>query len=214
MASDKHDHPHGGPPGQTGQHPEHPHGGPPGQQPQPQPRQQQPGQQHGGETFDASGQPTSPAPGGGQQQPHTRDTPPAPPPRDEKAEAAAKEQRAYGSIGAQIILDYNGDGSLGARGGASADMVANQEARDAHLLALGLDPQAPSGPPPSMEVRKARQELAEATAKAQERIAAAHATPGSGAASRVSSLAAGLITEPADVPIEPPPDTMSGGRGH
>ena len=25
------DHPHGGPPGQTGDHPEHPHGGPPGQ---------------------------------------------------------------------------------------------------------------------------------------------------------------------------------------
>ena len=25
------DHPHGGPPGQTGEHPAHPHGGPPGQ---------------------------------------------------------------------------------------------------------------------------------------------------------------------------------------
>ena len=28
---DKPEHPHGGPPGQTGEHPEHPHGGPPGQ---------------------------------------------------------------------------------------------------------------------------------------------------------------------------------------
>jgi hypothetical protein len=29
------DHPHGGPPGQTGEHPEHPHGGPPGQEDKP-----------------------------------------------------------------------------------------------------------------------------------------------------------------------------------
>jgi hypothetical protein len=62
-----------------------------------------------------------------------------------------------------------------------------------------------------MEVRKARQMAAEAQAKANADISAAHAQPGAGAASRVSSLAAGLITEPADVPIQPP-DSMSGGQ--
>jgi hypothetical protein len=30
-AKTQEDHPHGGPPGQTGEHPDHPHGGPPGQ---------------------------------------------------------------------------------------------------------------------------------------------------------------------------------------
>jgi hypothetical protein len=57
-----------------------------------------------------------------------------------------------------------------------------------------------------MEQRKARQAAAEAQAK----VEAAHATPGSGAASRISSLAAGLITEPGDVP-EPPPASTRGG---
>jgi hypothetical protein len=128
--------------------------------------------------------------------------PPAPPKADPKAEAAAKEAQAAGSIGAQVILDFNGDGSLGARGGASAVMNENVAARDAHLVALGLDPVAPSGPPPSLEQRKAQAAAAEAYAKSAD---AMHATPGSGAASRVSSLAAGLITEPADVPIAPPP---------
>jgi hypothetical protein len=126
----------------------------------------------------------------------------AAPKPDPKAEAAAREAQAAGSIGAQVILDFNGDGSLGARGGASGIMNENVAARDAHLVALGLDPVAPSGPPPSLEQRKAQAAAAEAYAKAAD---AQHATPGSGAASRVSSLAAGLITEPADVPIAPPP---------
>jgi hypothetical protein len=137
----------------------------------------------------------------------------APPPAPSKADKAAadkaaaeqREMRAAGSIGAQVILDFNGDGSLGARGGLHATLEENTAGRDAHLIALGLDPWAPSGPPPPMEVRKARAAAADAVAKADAQVAAAHATPGSGAASRVSSLAAGLITEPADVPIAPPP---------
>jgi hypothetical protein len=123
----------------------------------------------------------------------------------DKQAAEVRETQAFGSIGAQIILDYNGDGSLGARGGAAPTIEANIVARDAHLIALGLDPLAPSGPPPSLEARKARQAALDAQAKANEQIAAAHAAPGAGAASRVSSLAAGLITEPADVPVAPPP---------
>ena len=60
------------------------------------------------------------------------------------------EQRAAmaaATIGAQVILDYNGDGSIGARGGAGATIEENTMARDAHLIGLGLDPNAPSGPP-------------------------------------------------------------------
>jgi hypothetical protein len=129
----------------------------------------------------------------------------------DKQAAAARETQAFGSIGAQVILDFNGDGSLGARGGHSATIEENTAARDAHYIALGLNPASVSGPPPSMEVRKARQAATEAQAKANEQIVAAHAEPGAGAASRVSSLAAGLITEPADVPIQPPPPQAEGG---
>jgi hypothetical protein len=128
---------------------------------------------------------------------------------DEQAAAAAKEAQAAGSIGAQVILDFNGDGSLGARGGISGIMNENVAARDAHLVALGLDPVGPSGPPPPLAVRKAHEEAAKIMADAQAKVDAAHATPGSGAASRVSSLAAGLITEPADVPIAPPPGAQA-----
>jgi hypothetical protein len=163
------------------------------------------------------------------QQPHNHDdqphhpeptSAPAPAPKppsaadkaaSDKARAEQREVQAFGSIGAQIILDYNGDGGLGARGGAAATIEENTAVRDSHYVALGLDPVAPSGPPPSMAVRKARAAAAEAQAKANEQVQAAHATPGAGAASRVSSLAAGLITEPADVPIQPP-ESMSGGQ--
>jgi hypothetical protein len=62
-------------------------------------------------------------------------------------EQAAAEARAAASIGAQIILDFNEDGSIGARGGAAADINGNTAVRDAHLVALGLDPVNPSGPP-------------------------------------------------------------------
>lgn len=59
-----------------------------------------------------------------------------------------REQMAANSIGAQIILDYNGDGALGARGGAGGTIEENTMARDAYLVSIGLDPLAPSGPPP------------------------------------------------------------------
>jgi hypothetical protein len=36
------DHPHGGPPGQTGDHPDHPHGGPPGQNKPEEPEPEEP----------------------------------------------------------------------------------------------------------------------------------------------------------------------------
>ena len=58
-----------------------------------------------------------------------------------------RELMASNSIGAQIILDYNGDGSLGARGGAGGTIEENTMIRDAHLIAVGLDPTNPSGPP-------------------------------------------------------------------
>jgi len=108
-----------------------------------------------------------------------------------------RELMASSSIGAQIILDYNGDGSLGARGGAGATIEENTMIRDAHLIAVGLDPNAPSGPPtgepwvPPEPV----------TAGARHSV--------SGHATRMSSLAAGIIAEPDDVP-PPPAGTVTG----
>ena len=51
--------------------------------------------------------------------------------------------------GAQVILDYNGDGSLGARGGIEmARSAENVTARDAHLSLHRVEPRgAVSGPP-------------------------------------------------------------------
>src|SRR6476660_9801649 len=74
----------------------------------------------------------------------------------DKAAAETREAQAASSIGAQIILDYNEDGSKGARGGAGGTVEENTMARDAHLVALGLDPLAPSGPPPTPEALAAR----------------------------------------------------------
>ena len=93
-------------------------------------------------------------------------------------------QRAAGSIGAQVILDYNGDGSLGARGGIGPEMQHNVDARDAHLISIGLDPMNPSGPPtgtpwePPVQVTRQPRTGPAATGKA----------------TRVSSLAAGILT--------------------
>jgi hypothetical protein len=106
------------------------------------------------------------------------DAPPPPPKArapepDPQAEAAAKEAQAAASIGAQVILDFNSDSGLGARGGAATTLEENQIARDTHLTALGLDPVDCSGPPPSPEVLKARR----------------------AAATRMSSLAAGITAE-------------------
>jgi len=105
--------------------------------------------------------------------------------------AEQRELMAGASIGAQIILDYNGDGSIGARGGAGASIEENTMIRDAHLVAVGLDPNAPSGPPTGEPW------VPPVTTMAAPR----HSV--SGHATRMSSLAAGVIAEPGDVP--PPP---------
>jgi hypothetical protein len=122
-----------------------------------------------------------------QQTPHAA-TPAAPAP-DPAAVKAAKEAQAASSIGAQVILDYNSDASLGARGGAAATMEENVAARDAHLIAVGLNPVSPSGPPTG-EPYVPPAVAAAATPK--------HIGP---SATKMSSLAAGVQ----DVPTPPPP---------
>ena len=112
---------------------------------------------------------------------------------DPQLEAERKEAQAASSIGAQVILDFNEDASLGARGGAGADIVENQMATDTHLAAMGLDPVSPSGPPPTPEALRARRE-AEAKAASEPQFM----PPPSGKATRVSSLAAGISA--GDVP--------------
>jgi hypothetical protein len=104
-------------------------------------------------------------------------------------------QMAAGSVGAQIILDYNGSGSLGARGGAGATIEENTMARDAHMVALGLDPVNPSGPPAAPDPAGA--------------VRAAGAPVGR--ATRISSLAAGIIT--GDPGTVPPPGGSNGTGG-
>ena len=105
---------------------------------------------------------------------------------------------AASSIGAQIILDYNSDGARGARGGAGGTIEENTTARDAHLIALGLNPNAPSGPPTGVPWEPP---LPPETTRA--------APPVSGTATRMSSLAAGIVT---DVPgTAPPPGGGNGG---
>src|SRR5262245_64300585 len=95
----------------------------------------------------------------------------------EAAAAALKEARAAASIGAQIILDFNEDGSKGARGGAGSTIEENTAARDAHLVSVGLDPNSPSGPPPSPEALAAMQATVMAEPEPQ------FVTPPSGTAS-------------------------------
>ena len=110
------------------------------------------------------------------------------------------EQRAAmaaATIGAQVILDYNGDGSIGARGGAGATIEENTMARDAHLIGLGLDPNAPSGPPTGVPWEPPPPP-----------DAARHVAPAA-PATRMSSLAAGLLTDADDIP-PPPPESLSG----
>jgi hypothetical protein len=109
-----------------------------------------------------------------------------------------REAMAAATIGAQVILDYNGDGSIGARGGAGATIEENTAARDAHLIALGLDPNAPSGPPTGVPWEPPAA------------LAAREAPPVPAKATRISSLAAGLLDEPGDLPDAPPPETLSG----
>lgn len=111
-------------------------------------------------------------------------------PVDEKAEAQRRDAMAATSIGAQIILDYNREGALGARGGAGGTIVENSEARDRYLVGLGLDPVSPTGPPPSREVLAARRKREEERA-----MEAAEGPFQSPRATRVSSLAADLGDE-------------------
>jgi hypothetical protein len=91
-------------------------------------------------------------------------------------------QMAASTVGAQVILDYNGAGSLGARGGAGATIEENTAARDVHLTALGFDPTAPSGPPtvPDPEAATASAEAAAGLVR--------------GRATKISSLAAGILS--------------------
>jgi hypothetical protein len=107
-----------------------------------------------------------------------------------------RQAMAAATIGAQIILDYNGDGSIGARGGAGGTIEENTMARDAHLIGLGLDPNAPSGPPTGVPWEPPPPPDAR------------HVAPAA-PATRMSSLAAGIITDANDLPT-PPPDTLSG----
>ena len=112
-------------------------------------------------------------------------------------------QRAAGSIGAQVILDYNGDGSLGARGGISGEMAENVTARDAHLISIGLNPEAPSGPPTGAPWEPPVQVARQATGPAA-----------TGKATRVSSLAAGILTAEDAPGTGTPPGGGNGGEGN
>ena len=112
-------------------------------------------------------------------------------------------QRAAGSIGAQVILDYNGDGSLGARGGISGEMAENVTARDAHLISIGLNPEAPSGPPTGVPWEPPVQVVRQATGPAA-----------TGKATRVSSLAAGIVTAEDAPGGGTPPGGGNGGEGN
>jgi hypothetical protein len=130
----------------------------------------------------------------------TKDAPPkaiasAP---DPKLAAEQKESQAVSSIGAQIILDYNSEAGLGARGGAAGTIEENQMIRDVALVAVGLDPQSPSGPP-SMAPLEPPPERARS-----------NAPPISSKATRMTSLAAGIITE---APGTPPGGGNGGGGG-
>jgi hypothetical protein len=109
-------------------------------------------------------------------------------------------QMAANSIGAQIILDYNSDAALGARGGRGGTIEENTLARDADLIAVGLDPNAPSGPPTGVPWEPPVQVTRQATGPAA-----------TGKATRMSSLAAGIITDADDLPTPPGGSNGSGG---
>jgi hypothetical protein len=123
--------------------------------------------------------------------------PPAPSAQDkaaaDKAAKETKEAQASGSIGAQVILDFNSQAGLAARGGAAATIEENTVLRDENLVAVGLDPVSPSGPPTG-EPWVPPAVMAAATPK--------HVTS---QATKMSSLAAGIQ----DVPTPPPPATTT-----
>jgi hypothetical protein len=163
--------------------------GPQSQLPPPAPGQQQSGYPAG-----------PPQPGQPGYRPPSEGSKAAP---DPKLEAEHKEAMAASSIGAQVILDFNSDSGLGARGGAGGTVEENSMVRDKHLVALGLDPVDCSGPPPSPEVLKARRAAEEAKAKQAEEMPAQSAK-----ATRMSSLAAGIAP---DLPEAPPGGNGEGG---
>ena len=76
-------------------------------------------------------------------------TPPQPrpaaaPKKDDKMEEERRESMRIASYGAQVILDYEGDAALAARGGAAGTITENTIIRDADLVELGHDPKSPS----------------------------------------------------------------------
>jgi|KBSMisStaDraftv2_1062788.scaffolds.fasta_scaffold467455_1 hypothetical protein len=64
------------------------------------------------------------------------------PPNPELEEQRA-EARREGSYGAQVILDYDSDAALGARGGAADTIEENTQIRDRDLVRMGHDPRSP-----------------------------------------------------------------------
>ena len=119
---------------------------------------------------------------------------------DPAAAAATREAQAVSSMGAQIILDYNSDAALGARGGAGSTIEENQLVRDAGLIAVGLDPRDVSGPPTGVPLEPPPDPPA---TRHQEL---------SSQATRMTSLAAGGITGDR-LPLNPPPAETLGGAG-
>lgn len=79
---------------------------------------------------------------------HPAQPKPTPAPKAKAPDPKLDEERREGmriaSYGAQVILDYEGDAALGARGGAAGDITGNIIVRDADLVKLGHDPQSPS----------------------------------------------------------------------
>ena len=112
----------------------------------------------------------------------------------DKAAAETKEAQAAGSIGAQVILDFNSQAGLAARGGAAATIEENTALYAQNLVAVGLDPANPSGPPTGEPW------VPPAVAMA---AAPKHVTS---QATKMSSLAAGIQ----DLPTPPPPAARAG----
>ena len=130
--------------------------------------------------------------------PHPDHPPPAPSAQDkaaaDKAAAETREAQAARLIGAQVILDFNCQAGLAARGGAAPTIEENTMLRDENLIAVGLDPANPSGPP-----------TGEAWVPPAAVMAAEpkHVTS---QATKMSSLAAGIQ----DLPTPPPPAARAG----
>ena len=63
--------------------------------------------------------------------PPTESKPPAAPKVDPKLDEERRENMRIASYGAQVILDYDGDAALAARGGAAGSITENTIIRDA-----------------------------------------------------------------------------------